>query len=122
MKNIISLVVIVVALLFVPLVIFLVSHKNNSSEPSVVSQSSENVQIDTVSPILDPANSPAAPPAPATPPPMPSSRFMKGYWDGWHGSWVGPIRWIFSDDYRQGHMLGRHDRIHNIQRYTPGQR
>lgn len=43
-------------------------------------------------------------------PSNPSASFMNGYWDGWHGKWLGPIRWTLSDEYRQGHMLGSYDR------------
>lgn len=52
-------------------------------------------------------------------PPPPSESFMKGYWDGYNGTWLGPIRWLVKDDYRQGWNLGNKDRINNIQRYTP---
>jgi hypothetical protein len=51
------------------------------------------------------------------PPTTPSASFMTGYWDGWHGKWLGPVRWTASNDYRQGHMLGSYDRKNNITRY-----
>lgn len=47
-------------------------------------------------------------------PSNPSISFMNGYWDGWHGKWLGPIRWTLSDEYRQGHMLGSYDRKKGI--------
>lgn len=50
---------------------------------------------------------------------IPSKSFMSGYWDGWHGVWLGPIRWTVSDDYRQGHMLGSYDRRNKTSRYPP---
>ena len=50
---------------------------------------------------------------------MPSFSFMSGYWDGWHGKWLGPIRWTLNDEYRQGHMLGTYDRKKGIHRYSP---
>jgi hypothetical protein len=54
-----------------------------------------------------------------TPPKSPSTTYMNGYWDGWHGVWLGPIRWTLSDDYRQGHMLGTYDRRHGINNRYP---
>jgi hypothetical protein len=30
---------------------------------------------------------------------------------------LGPINWTFSDDYRQGHMLGSYDRKNGNNRY-----
>lgn len=64
-----------------------------------------------VSPIV-PVN-----PTPPTIGSTPTATFMSGYWDGWHGKWLGPIRWTLSDDYRQGHMLGSYDRRNGINRY-----
>lgn len=52
-----------------------------------------------------------------TPSAIPSKTFMSGYWDGWHGIWLGPIHWTISDDYRQGHMLGSYDKKNGINRY-----
>lgn len=115
MKKIISAAVIWAALLAVPFVIL--NYKRTE-----VPQNSQVPQI--VEPVkpTEPEEKPAeiVPTQPVTP--VPSSTFMKGYWDGWHGIWLGPIRWILSDDYRQGHMLGSHDRSHHIERYTPDQR
>lgn len=51
--------------------------------------------------------------------PPPSESFMKGYWDGYNGTWLGPVRWLVKDDYRQGWNLGNKDRINNIQRFSP---
>ena len=53
------------------------------------------------------------------PPPSPSTAYMNGYWDGWHGKWLGPIRWTLSDEYRQGHMMGTYDRKHGINNRFP---
>mgnify|MGYP001005789299 CR=1 FL=1 len=56
---------------------------------------------------------------PVVPPNKPSTTFMKGYWDGYNGTWLAPIRWTFVDDYRQGWSLGSHDRKNGIKRYNP---
>lgn len=59
-------------------------------------------------------------PQPTLPPPAkPSQSYMNGYWDGYHGKWLGPFRWTFDDDYRQGRMQGAYDRENNIKRYPP---
>lgn len=47
----------------------------------------------------------------------PSQIFLSGYYDGWRGKAVGPIRWIVNEDYRQGHMLGVYDRKKGVDRY-----
>lgn len=60
-----------------------------------------------------------------TPPPvdaytasMKNEQFIKGYDDAQQGIIMGTIKWIFSKEYRQGHMLGTHDKNKNIKRYT----
>lgn len=77
-------------------------------------------------PTADPvASSPPAqaeaPPGPAVPPlyvPVdPSDSFLKGYRDGYNGTWLAPGRWLVKDDYRQGWSLGNHDRQQGIDRY-----
>lgn len=76
--------------------------------------------IAEVKPITPEEVKPVAPNVGVPTPPIPSAQYMTGYWDGWHGKWLGPIRWTLSDDYRQGHMLGSHDRKHGINnRYPP---
>jgi hypothetical protein len=65
---------------------------------------------------------PKADPIPVPPPASPSRSFMMGYWDGFHGKWLGPVRWTLSNEYRQGHMLGAYDRKNGIMRYPPEQR
>jgi len=47
-----------------------------------------------------------------------SEQFIQGYEDGQDGIVMGTIKWIFSKDYRVGHMLGTHDKKKNIKRYT----
>jgi len=78
------------------------------------------VEVKPVQPAT-PSETPVAPVTPATgvptQPVSPTATFMSGYWDGWHGKWLGPIRWTLSDDYRQGHMLGSYDRRNGIDRY-----
>jgi len=63
-----------------------------------------------------PAPAPAdPPPVPNTPPPVPptpSARFVKGYNDGFYGTWLATIRWTFADEYRSGWSLGAYDRHH----------
>jgi hypothetical protein len=53
---------------------------------------------------------------PQTNPKEYSPKFISGYRDGWHGKWLGPVRWTINDDYRQGHMLGSYDRKNGINR------
>ena len=47
----------------------------------------------------------------------PSKEFLKGYWDGQEGKWIGPLRWTFHEDYRLGHMMGAHDKKSGLERY-----
>lgn len=47
-----------------------------------------------------------------------SQQFIQGYEDGQDGIVMGTIKWIFSKDYRVGHMLGAHDKKKNIKRYN----
>ena len=58
------------------------------------------------------------PEKPIVSPVLPSASFMEGYWDGWYGKWLGPIRWTVNRDYRQGHMLGTYDKKNNIYRFS----
>lgn len=50
--------------------------------------------------------------------PVTTKEFIKGYDDAQQGIIIGTIKWIFSNEYRQGHNLGTHDKIKNIKRYT----
>lgn len=111
MKNILSTTLIWFVLLLVPLVVLPLAYKRNATPLPTIPEITQPI-VESVEPIN--ATKPVAP--------IPSSTFMKGYWDGWHRIWLGPIRWTISDDYRQGHMLGAYDRKHNIERYTPDQR
>jgi hypothetical protein len=36
--------------------------------------------------------------------------YRSGYRDGYAGTWVAPVRWLFSDDYRHGRQDGAADR------------
>lgn len=45
------------------------------------------------------------------PPLPPSSEFLRGYWDGYHGKWVGPLSWMVSSDYRNGQIIGKQHRL-----------
>lgn len=47
-----------------------------------------------------------------------SDQFVQGYKDGQRGIVVGTIKWIFSKDYRVGHMLGTHDKKTRINRFA----
>lgn len=42
--------------------------------------------------------------------PPPSSTFLRGYWDGYTGTWLGPASWTLSSRYRQGYAIGKKDR------------
>lgn len=46
-----------------------------------------------------------------------SKQFMRGYWDGYKGKWLGPIKWTLSKEYRQGHLLGSSDKKNKIERF-----
>lgn len=50
--------------------------------------------------------------------PVTNKEFIKGYDDAQKGIIIGTIKWIFSNEYRQGHNLGSHDKTKNIKRYT----
>ena len=47
-----------------------------------------------------------------------SEQFIRGYEDAQGGIVVGTIKWIFSKDYRVGHMLGTHDKKTKINRFA----
>lgn len=68
-----------------------------------------------VAPPVQPAPQPPMPPMHV--PAIPSAAFMKGYRDGYNGTWLAPGRWMVVDDYRQGWSLGRHDAQNGIERY-----
>jgi len=40
----------------------------------------------------------------------PSDDFLRGYWDGYSGTWLGPFSWTFDEQYRRGHQIGAADR------------
>ena len=46
------------------------------------------------------------------PPVTPSVRYLKGYEDGFYGTWLAPGRWL-TDEYRNGWSAGSWDRTHN---------
>lgn len=43
-----------------------------------------------------------------------SEAYQSGYRDGYAGTWVAPLRWLFSDDYRHGRQDGAADRDRNL--------
>lgn len=89
-------------------------------KPEVHQPIAEMPLVDVAKPAVPEDVKPVPPQAGAPiPPKSPSSAYMNGYWDGWHGVWLGPIRWTLSDDYRQGHMLGTYDRRHGIKDRYP---
>jgi hypothetical protein len=47
-------------------------------------------------------------------PPTPSSTYLKGYRDGYYGTWLAPVRWLVTDDYRNGWSAGSYDRTHHL--------
>lgn len=62
---------------------------------------------------------PPVEPQPEYLPPPPSSSFLRGYWDGYHGRWVGPFSWVLSDDYRNGHTIGERHRREGLDPQYP---
>jgi len=114
-------IVLMLAILSTPLVVMgIISIMRVKPEASQPVNEFPMAEIETT-PTTPSEAQPATPNSPATgvptQPVIPSATFMTGYWDGWHGKWLGPIRWTLSDDYRQGHMLGSYDRRNGIDRY-----
>lgn len=92
--------------------------KHNSASPLVpvmdYKPSQEKIFTEPVAP--------EKPEKPSGPPVRPSTTFMRGYWDGYNGTWLGPVRWVANDEYRQGWSLGNSDRKKGIKRYPPEMR
>lgn len=62
----------------------------------------------------------AAPVKPVAPPLAPSANFLKGYNDGYYGTWLGPVRWLATADYRNGWSAGEYDRTNQLpHKYNP---
>lgn len=91
--------------------------KHNTSSPIApimdYKPSQEKIFTEPVQPVSPKENTPPASPV------RPSSAFMHGYWDGYNGTWLAPIRWVATDEYRQGWSLGNSDRKKGIKRYPP---
>jgi len=47
-------------------------------------------------------------------PQAPSATYLKGYRDGYYGTWLAPVRWLVTDDYRNGWSAGSYDRTHHL--------
>jgi hypothetical protein len=98
--------------------------RHNSASPLApvmdYKPSQEKIFTEPVKPVTP--EQPSTPTTPPTPPVRPSTTFMRGYWDGYNGTWLGPVRWLASDDYRQGWSLGNSDRKKGIKRYPPEMR
>ena len=63
-------------------------------------------------PPVEPPVATVTPPAPVTPPtPQVSASYLRGYWDGYNGRWLAPGRWVVDDDYRNGRVEGKRDRL-----------
>lgn len=81
-------------------------------------------QPKTAAPGTPPMATPeAAPPSVSPPdvpktmpviPPTPSATYLKGYRDGYYGTWLAPVRWLVTDDYRNGWSAGSYDRTHHL--------
>jgi len=63
---------------------------------------------------------PPVPKAAPVPPVAPSSAYLKGYRDGYSGTWLAPFRWTLTDDYRNGWQAGAYDRHNNLPSRHPG--
>jgi len=48
---------------------------------------------------------------------LPSKEFLRGYWDAQNDKWIGPLKWTFHDEYRQGYQMGTHDKKTGLERY-----
>jgi hypothetical protein len=46
--------------------------------------------------------------------PVYSVSYVKGYNDGYAGTWLAPGRWVVVDDYRAGRSAGVRDRQQNL--------
>lgn len=55
-----------------------------------------------------------APPKPSPPSFIPSANYRKGYDDGYYGTWLGPVRWLATADYRNGWSAGESDRVNGL--------
>lgn len=88
-------------------------HNTNSPVAPIMNYkpSQENIFTEPVKPVPPKENMPISP--------RPSSAFMKGYWDGYYGTWLAPVRWTVADEYRQGWSQGNSDRRQGIKRYPP---
>lgn len=113
---------IVLAILAAPIVAPVLLSYRGKSEPKEGMTEFPIAHVTPTAPAPKAKEQPNTEPLPLTPPATPSRSFMMGYWDGFHGKWLGPVRWTLSNEYRQGHMLGAYDRKHGIMRYPPEQR
>ena len=48
-----------------------------------------------------------------------SYEWQGGYWDGYTGKWLGPFKWVFSTEYRNGHQNGARDRQQGLKPQIP---
>ena len=64
--------------------------------------------------------SPPAPDKDVNPPVAPSNIYLKGYNDGYYGTWLAPGKWTVNSEYRAGWSAGNFDRKHNKpHKYNP---
>lgn len=54
-----------------------------------------------------------------TPPQVVTKSYIKGYRDGFYGTWLAPGRWVVKDEYRAGWSAGSYDRTHNLPNQHP---
>lgn len=85
-------------------------------EPTVVQVNNKSPEVK----VEIQKEAPVAPTKPAPPPLAPSANFLKGYNDGYYGTWLGPVRWISTADYRNGWSAGEYDRVNQLpHKYNP---
>lgn len=117
----IQLTILLLAILATPIVVLGVAKYMQVKPESHKPLENYMAEVKSTEKQLEPVTPPISPQPISTPtaPSSPTATFLNGYWDGWHGKWLGPIRWTLSNDYRQGHMLGTYDKKNGITRYSP---
>jgi len=86
------------------------NQKPDSPEPPAVTPN------EPVQPPVEPVEPPTPPVAPQAPV---SREYLRGYWDGYNGTWLAPGAWVVNDQYRNGRAQGRKDREAGLQPRYP---
>lgn len=68
---------------------------------------------------VDHSKQPEVPDQKPTPPTNPTKSYIKGYHDGYYGTWLAPGRWMVKDEYRAGWSAGSYDRVHHLPNQHP---